>query len=77
MRLQLLSLEVRSRLFIASIQAVKKLSELEVDPACVVLDPKEATLMAVSCDVFDYDREDISNNRITVEWKDLPIQYNP
>ncbi|KHJ93050.1 MSP domain protein [Oesophagostomum dentatum] len=30
---------------------------LGVDPACGVLDPKETTLMAVSCDTFDYGRE--------------------
>ncbi|VDO69843.1 unnamed protein product [Haemonchus placei] len=45
---------------------------LGVDPACGVLDPKEATLMAVSCDVFDYGREDTNNDRITVEWCNTP-----
>ncbi|KHJ79101.1 hypothetical protein OESDEN_21261 [Oesophagostomum dentatum] len=40
---------------------------LGVDPACGVLDPKETTLMAVSCDTFDYGREDTNNDRITVE----------
>ncbi|KAJ1352994.1 hypothetical protein KIN20_009532 [Parelaphostrongylus tenuis] len=30
---------------------------LGVDPACGVLGPKEATLMAVSCDTFEYGRE--------------------
>ncbi|VDP43312.1 unnamed protein product [Heligmosomoides polygyrus] len=44
------------------------MKRLGVDPACGVLDPKEATLMAVSCDVFDYGRGDTNNDRITVEW---------
>ena len=30
------------------------MKRLGVDPACGVLDPKEATLMAVSCDAFAY-----------------------
>ncbi|RCN42468.1 MSP domain protein [Ancylostoma caninum] len=44
---------------------------LGVNPACGVLDPKESTLMAVSCDVLDYGRED-TNDRITVEWCNTP-----
>ncbi|VDP10844.1 unnamed protein product [Heligmosomoides polygyrus] len=28
--------------------------------------------MAVSCDVFDYGREDTNNDRITVEWCNTP-----
>ncbi|KAK6017021.1 MSP domain protein [Ostertagia ostertagi] len=48
------------------------MKRLGVDPACGVLDPKEATLMAVSCDVFDYGREDTNNDRITVEWCNTP-----
>ncbi|KHJ96919.1 MSP domain protein [Oesophagostomum dentatum] len=39
-----------------------------VDPACGVLDPKETTLLAVSCNTFDYGPEDTYNDRITVEW---------
>uniref|UniRef100_A0A914DN02 Major sperm protein n=1 Tax=Acrobeloides nanus TaxID=290746 RepID=A0A914DN02_9BILA len=45
---------------------------LEVDPPCGVLDPKEAVLMAVSCDAFDFDSEDTSNDHITVEWTNTP-----
>ncbi|KHJ86958.1 MSP domain protein [Oesophagostomum dentatum] len=41
---------------------------LGVDPVCGVLNLKETTLMAVSCNAFDYGREDTSNDRITVEW---------
>ncbi|KAJ1355659.1 Major sperm protein 10/36/56/76 [Parelaphostrongylus tenuis] len=48
------------------------MKRLGVDPACGVLDPKEATLMAVSCDTFDYGREDTNNDRITVEWCNTP-----
>ncbi|KAJ1368792.1 hypothetical protein KIN20_030117 [Parelaphostrongylus tenuis] len=48
------------------------MKRLGVDPACGVLDPKEATLMAVSCDTFDYEREDTNNDRITVEWCNTP-----
>ncbi|KAJ1359277.1 hypothetical protein KIN20_017967 [Parelaphostrongylus tenuis] len=33
------------------------MKRLGVDPACGVFDPKEATLIAVSCDTFDYERE--------------------
>uniref|UniRef100_A0A183GT29 MSP domain-containing protein n=1 Tax=Heligmosomoides polygyrus TaxID=6339 RepID=A0A183GT29_HELPZ len=41
---------------------------LGVDPACGVLDPKEVTLMAVSCDVFDCcGGGDTNDDRITVE----------
>ncbi|KHJ90034.1 MSP domain protein [Oesophagostomum dentatum] len=45
---------------------------LGVDPACGVLNLKETTLMAVSCDAFDYGREDTNNDRITVEWCNIP-----
>ncbi|KAJ1354708.1 hypothetical protein KIN20_011709 [Parelaphostrongylus tenuis] len=48
------------------------MKRLGVDPACGVLDPKEATLMAVSCDTFEYGREDTNNDRITVEWCNTP-----
>uniref|UniRef100_A0A914DEU4 MSP domain-containing protein n=1 Tax=Acrobeloides nanus TaxID=290746 RepID=A0A914DEU4_9BILA len=37
-----------------------------------VLDPKETVVMAVSCDAFDFDSEDISNDCITVEWTNMP-----
>ncbi|KAK6101069.1 major sperm protein 2, putative cytoskeletal MSP [Brugia malayi] len=45
---------------------------LGVDPPCGVLDPKENVLMAVSCDTFDAAREDINNDRITIEWTNTP-----
>ncbi|VDO72081.1 unnamed protein product [Heligmosomoides polygyrus] len=48
------------------------MKRLGVDPSCGVLDPKEATLMAVSCDVFDYGREHTNNDRVTVEWCNTP-----
>ncbi|VDL73762.1 unnamed protein product [Nippostrongylus brasiliensis] len=47
-------------------------NRLEVDPACGVFDLKKVTLMAVSCDVFDYGHEDTNNDRITVEWCNTP-----
>ena len=37
-----------------------------------VLDPKEAVLLAVSCDAFDIASEDTNNDRITVEWTNSP-----
>ncbi|VDM52530.1 unnamed protein product [Angiostrongylus costaricensis] len=43
------------------------MKRLVVGPACDVLDPEEATLMAASCDTFEYEREDTSNYRITVK----------
>ena len=48
------------------------MKRLGVDPACGVLDPKEATLMAVSCDAFAYGQEDTNNDRITIEWTNTP-----
>uniref|UniRef100_A0A914DSY0 Major sperm protein n=1 Tax=Acrobeloides nanus TaxID=290746 RepID=A0A914DSY0_9BILA len=45
---------------------------LEVDPPCGVLDPKEAVLMVVSCDAFDFASEDTNNDRITIEWTNTP-----
>ncbi|CAP28391.1 Protein CBG08633 [Caenorhabditis briggsae] len=43
-----------------------------VDPPCGVLDPKEAVLLAVSCDAFAFGQEDTNNDRITVEWTNNP-----
>ena len=45
---------------------------LNVDPPAGVLDPKEAALLAVSCDAFDIASEDTNNDRITVEWTNSP-----
>ncbi|KIH56007.1 MSP domain protein [Ancylostoma duodenale] len=45
---------------------------LGVAPACSVLNPKQSTLIAVSCDVFIYGREDTNNDCITVEWCNIP-----
>jgi hypothetical protein len=45
---------------------------LNVDPPAGVLDPKEAVLLAVSCDSFDIASEDSNNDRITVEWTNAP-----
>uniref|UniRef100_A0A1I8EHC4 Major sperm protein n=1 Tax=Wuchereria bancrofti TaxID=6293 RepID=A0A1I8EHC4_WUCBA len=55
-------------------QAIKttNMRRLGVDPPCGVLDPKENVLMAVSCDTFDAAREDINNDRITIEWTNTP-----
>jgi hypothetical protein len=44
------------------------MKRLGVDPPCGVLDPKEAVLMAVSCDAFQFGQEDTNNDRITIEW---------
>ncbi|CAB3411328.1 unnamed protein product [Caenorhabditis bovis] len=35
-------------------------------------DPKEAVLLAVSCDAFAFGQEDTNNDRITVEWTNTP-----
>ena len=43
-----------------------------MEPAAGVLDPKEAVLVAVSCDSFDYTSEDVNNDRVTVEWTNTP-----
>ena len=48
------------------------MKRLGVDPACGVLDPKEAILMAVSCDAFAFGQEDTNNDRITIEWTNTP-----
>ncbi|CAI5448896.1 unnamed protein product [Caenorhabditis angaria] len=48
------------------------MKRLGVDPPCGVLDPKEAVLLAVSCDAFAYGQEDTNNDRITVEWTNTP-----
>ena len=45
---------------------------LGVEPPAGVLDPKEAVIVALSCDAFDYTAEDINNDRITVEWTNTP-----
>jgi hypothetical protein len=44
------------------------MKRLGVDPPCGVLDAKEAVLMAVSCDAFQFGQEDTNNDRITIEW---------
>uniref|UniRef100_A0A8R1IZK6 Major sperm protein n=4 Tax=Caenorhabditis japonica TaxID=281687 RepID=A0A8R1IZK6_CAEJA len=48
------------------------MKRLGVDPPCGVLDPKEAVLLAVSCDAFAYGQEDTNNDRITIEWTNTP-----
>ncbi|CAJ0932379.1 unnamed protein product, partial [Mesorhabditis belari] len=48
------------------------MERLEVDPPCGVLDPKEAILVAVSCNAFDVNYEDTNNDRITIEWTNAP-----
>uniref|UniRef100_A0A1I7UPH9 Major sperm protein n=1 Tax=Caenorhabditis tropicalis TaxID=1561998 RepID=A0A1I7UPH9_9PELO len=48
------------------------MKRLGVDPPCGVLDPKEAVLLAVSCDAFAFGQEDTNNDRITVEWTNTP-----
>jgi hypothetical protein len=48
------------------------MKRLGVDPPCGVLDPKEAVLMAVSCDAFQFGQEDTNNDRITIEWTNTP-----
>ncbi|KAI6194850.1 Major sperm protein [Aphelenchoides besseyi] len=48
------------------------MKRLGVDPPCGVLDPKEAVLMAVSCDSFQFGQEDTNNDRITIEWTNTP-----
>ena len=48
------------------------MKRLGVDPPAGVLDPKEAVLMAVSCDAFAFGQEDTNNDRITIEWTNTP-----
>ena len=48
------------------------MKRLGVDPPAGVLDPKEAVLMAVSCDSFEFGKEDTNNDRITIEWTNTP-----
>lgn len=43
---------------------------LVVNPERGVLDPKEAVLMAVTCDAFDFGQEDTNN--ATVEFNSAP-----
>ena len=48
------------------------MKRLGVDPPCGVLDPKEAVLMAVSCDSFQFGQEDTNNDCITIGWTNNP-----
>uniref|UniRef100_A0AC35FWU0 MSP domain-containing protein n=1 Tax=Panagrolaimus sp. PS1159 TaxID=55785 RepID=A0AC35FWU0_9BILA len=48
------------------------MKRLDVDPPCGVLDPKDAVLMAGSCDSFQFGQEDTNNDRITIEWTNIP-----
>ena len=48
------------------------MKRLGVDPPAGVLDPKEAVLMAVSCDAFAFGQEDTNKDRITIEWTNTP-----
>ncbi|KAH7729675.1 major sperm protein [Aphelenchoides avenae] len=48
------------------------MKRLGVDPPRGVLDPKEAVLMAVSCESFIFGAEDTNNDRITIEWTNTP-----
>uniref|UniRef100_A0A914BW32 Major sperm protein n=1 Tax=Acrobeloides nanus TaxID=290746 RepID=A0A914BW32_9BILA len=54
--------------------AIKKdyRDRLNVEPPCGVLDPKEAVLVAISCNAFEFASEDTGNNSITIEWKNTP-----
>lgn len=48
---------------------VKRLS---VDPPCGILEAKETIIMAVSCDPFNAATENLTNDRITIEWANAP-----
>ena len=48
------------------------MQRLNVDPPCGVLDPKEAVMMSVSCEPFDFAAENTSNDRISFEWTNTP-----
>ena len=48
------------------------MKRLGVDPPCGVLDPKEAVLVAISCDAFQFGAEDTNNDRVTIEWTNTP-----
>ncbi|KAH7719824.1 Protein MSP-78 [Aphelenchoides avenae] len=63
-----------TRAVVASDGPIKttNMKRLGVDPPCGVLDPKEAVLMAVSCDAFQFGSEDTNNDRITIEWTNTP-----
>ena len=45
---------------------------LNVNPPAGCLDAKEAVLLQVSCEPFQYENEDTNNDRITVEWTNAP-----
>jgi hypothetical protein len=47
-------------------------ARLGVNPPAGVLDPNEAVLMAVTCNTIDASSENLSNDRITVEWTNAP-----
>ncbi|KAJ1349541.1 hypothetical protein KIN20_005130 [Parelaphostrongylus tenuis] len=51
------------------------MKRLGVDPACGVLDPKEATLMAVSCDTFDMDVR--TPTMIVLPWNGATLPKEP
>lgn len=48
------------------------MKRLNVDPPCGILEPKENVIMAVSCEPFNAAVEDLNNDRITVEWTNIP-----
>uniref|UniRef100_A0A914QDD3 MSP domain-containing protein n=1 Tax=Panagrolaimus davidi TaxID=227884 RepID=A0A914QDD3_9BILA len=48
------------------------MNRLGVDLPCDARDHKDAVLMAVSCDSFQYGQEDTNNDHITIEWTNTP-----
>ena len=43
-----------------------------VEPGMGTMEPKGQVNLSVTCNPFDTDNEDISNDRITIEWTDTP-----
>ena len=54
---------------------------LAVNSAFGCLEPKETTVIAVSCRAFAYKQEEITKDYISIEWTDIPRrsakQYSP
>ncbi len=48
------------------------MQRLNVDPPAGVLDPKEAQMLNISCEPFDFESENTSNDRISFEWTNSP-----
>lgn len=48
------------------------LKRFDVKPCYGILNPKETTVLAVSCETFNPASENLCGERITVEWTKIP-----